>query len=246
MSPTFARSKFNFGAGFGYNSGRRSSFGSNQRLLANLRLPRETSLQVTYSHHQSGSELLINMRGNLFTRRKAEAAAGAPLAEMNSYGSYYGRVYQDVNLDAQYDPAVDRPQANVKVLIDGSRYVESDEAGRFRIDNVKTGDHVVYLDLSTVRADLTLLDEAQTAATLLAGRDRGVDFRLVRTGSITGLVWFDKNRNDRLDEDEQPLADVRLMTGSNRDTMTDADGTFTIGDLPPGQHIVLVDEKRSR
>jgi hypothetical protein len=36
---------------------------------------------------------------------------------------------------------------------------------------------------------------------------------------------------------------VRVVTGSGRDTLTDANGYFLIGDLPPGEHVVLVDEK---
>jgi len=33
------------------------------------------------------------------------------------------------------------------------------------------------------------------------------------------------------------------MTASGRDTLTDADGVFTIGDLKPGEHVILLDEK---
>jgi outer membrane usher protein FimD/PapC len=70
-----------------------------------------------------------------------------------------------------------------------------------------------------------------------------VDFRVVRTGRITGLVWLDINENGRMDVGEQPLADVRVVTGSGRDTLTDDKGYFIIGDLPPGEHILLLDEK---
>jgi hypothetical protein len=94
-----------------------------------------------------------------------------------------------------------------------------------------------------VRADLTLLDETQQQITIESGRDVLVDFRVVRTGRISGLVWFDANENGRLDDNEQPLADVRVVTGSGRDTLTDAKGYFIIGDLPPGEHILLLDEK---
>jgi hypothetical protein len=127
--------------------------------------------------------------------------------------------------------------------VDGSRYVVSDESGRYRVDNVRTGEHEINLDLLSVRADLTLLDGAQQAASLLEGRDSIVDFRLVRTGRITGLVWLDLNENKRLDEGEQPLAGVRVVTGSSRDTLTDENGVFLIGDLPPGEHVILLDEK---
>jgi hypothetical protein len=56
-------------------------------------------------------------------------------------------------------------------------------------------------------------------------------------------VWFDANDNGRLDDGERPLPDVRVVTGSGRDTLTDANGYFIIGDLPPGEHILLLDEK---
>ena len=48
---------------------------------------------------------------------------------------------------------------------------------------------------------------------------------------------------DGIDESERPLPDVRVVTGSGRDTLTDENGYFLIGDLPPGEHILLLDEK---
>jgi SdrD B-like domain len=159
------------------------------------------------------------------------------------YGSFYGRVYQDINLNGRFDPGLDIPQANVKVRVDGNRYVVSDESGRYRVEEVKVGEHNVYLDLLSVRADLTLLDGQQQAASLLQGRDSIVDFRLVRTGRITGVVWLDQNGNGQFDEGEQPLPDVRLVAGTGRDTLTDENGVFRIGDLPPGEHVIVVDEK---
>ena len=45
------------------------------------------------------------------------------------------------------------------------------------------------------------------------------------------------------DEGFPRLADVRVVTGSGRDTLTDERGYFMIGDLPPGEHILLLDEK---
>ena len=46
-----------------------------------------------------------------------------PLADFGSYGSVYGRVYQDVNLNGRFDPNVDQPQANVRVRRYGGRNV---------------------------------------------------------------------------------------------------------------------------
>jgi hypothetical protein len=231
------------GAGFGYNRSDNTALRTNERLFATVRLPRQSALQFTYLQSATGPQLLLSLRGSLLRGRRAEAASSAPVAEINSYGAFYGRVYQDMNLNGRFDPGQDVPQANVKIRVDGSRYVVSDESGRYRIDNVHAGEHNIYLDLLTVRADLTLLDGAQQSATLLEGRDSIVDFRLVRTGRITGTVWLDLNGNGQLDKDEQPLADVRIVAGSGRDTLTDENGVFVIGDLPPGEHAILIDEK---
>ncbi len=131
----------------------------------------------------------------------------------------------------------------LRVRVDGSRYVVSDADGLFRIESVARGEHAVYLDLLSVRADLTLLDHTEQQITLDSGRDSVVDFRVVRTGRISGAVWLDVNENGRMDGVERTLADVRVVTGSGRDTLTDANGYFLIGDLPPGEHILLIDEK---
>jgi hypothetical protein len=243
QTQSLLKGRVQLGAGFGYSRSDNSPLRTTERLFAGVRLPRQSALQLTYSQSQTGPQLLLSLRGTLFRQRGTEVAAGAPIAEINSYGAFYGRVYQDINLNGRFDPGLDTPQANVKVRVDGNRYVVSDESGRYRIDNVRAGAHNVYLDLLTVRADLTLLDGAEQAAALLGGRDSIVDFRLVRTGRITGTVWLDLNENGRLDENEQPLADVRIVTGSGRDTLTDGDGAFVIGDLPPGEHVILVDEK---
>jgi hypothetical protein len=36
---------------------------------------------------------------------------------------------------------------------------------------------------------------------------------------------------------------VRIVTASGRDTLTDSQGEFILGDLPPGEHVLLIDEK---
>jgi hypothetical protein len=200
-------------------------------------------VQFSYLRTQTGTTALVTLHGLLFSSKRAQRAMNGPLADLGSYASVYGRVYQDVNLNGRFDPSVDQPQANARVRVDGNRYVISDAAGNFRVDSVSRGEHAVYLDLLSVRADLTLLDQTQQEITIESSRDVIVDFRVVRTGRITGLVWLDINENGRMDVGEQPLADVRVVTGSGRDTLTDDKGYFIIGDLPPGEHILLLDEK---
>lgn len=235
--------RLGFSAGLGYTKSNTAPFHSSQQVSTWLKLPRNSSLQVSYLRTQTGTTALLTLHGLVFSNKRAERAVNGPIAELNSYGAVSGRVYQDVNLNGRFDLGVDQPQANVRVRVDGSRYVVSDVNGNFRVDSVLRGEHSVYLDLLSVRADLTLLDNTQQMITLNSNRDSIVDFRVVRTGRITGVVWLDANENGRLDEGERPLADVRVVTSSGRDTLTDENGNFIIGDLPPGEHILLLDEK---
>jgi hypothetical protein len=234
---------FGFSGGLGYTRSDSAAFYTSQHLSAFLKLPRNSTVQFSYLRTQTGTTALVTLHGLLFSSKRAERAMNGPLADLGSYASVYGRVYQDVNLNGRFDPGVDQPQANARVRVDGNRYVISDAAGNFRVDSVSRGEHAVYLDLLSVRADLTLLDQTQQEITIESSRDVIVDFRVVRTGRITGLVWLDINENGRMDVGEQPLADVRVVTGSGRDTLTDDKGYFIIGDLPPGEHILLLDEK---
>jgi hypothetical protein len=237
------RNSIGFSGGLGYTRSNTEPFHISQHLSASMRLPRQSSLQFSYLRTQTGTTALVSLHGLFFSSRRAERAINGPLAELNSYGAVSGRVYQDVNLNGRFDQGIDQPQANVRVRVDGSRYSVSDADGNFRIESVARGEHSVYLDLLSVRADLTLLDHTQQQITLASSHDSVVDFRVVRTGRVSGLVWFDANENGRMDGLERPFADVRIVTGSGRDTLTDENGYFLIGDLPPGEHILLLDEK---
>ena len=229
--------------GLGYTRSDSASLHTSEYLSGSVKLPRNTTLQFSYLKTITGTSALLSLHGLFFSTKRAERAINGPLSDLGSYAAVYGRVYQDVNLNGRFDPGVDQPQANAQVRVDGSRYVVSDASGLFRIDSVARGEHSVYLDLLSVRADLTLLDQTQQLITIDSNRDVIVDFRVVRTGRVSGVVWLDTNENGRLDESEQPLPDVRVVTGSGRDTLTNEKGYFIIGDLPPGEHIVLLDEK---
>ena len=241
MSNLF-RNSFSVSGGLGYTRNR-ESFYTTQHLSAFVKLPRNNTLQFSFLNTPTGKTALITLHGLLFSSKRAERLLNGPLAELSSYGSVYGRVYQDLDLNGRFDPRVDQPQANVRVRVDGSRYVVSDANGNFRVESVARGEHTVYLDLLSVRADLTLLDNVQQLITMDSSRDMIVNFRVVRTGRITGVVCVDANENGRLDENERALPDVRVVTSSGRDTLTDGNGNFVIGDLPPGEHILLLDEK---
>jgi hypothetical protein len=242
MSNLF-HNRLGFSGGMGYTTTSSAPLDLSAHLSGSVKLPRNSTLQFSYLRTQTGTTALLTLRGLFFSSKRGERAMNGPVAEVGAYASVSGRVYQDINLNGRFDPGVDQPQVNARVRVDGSRYAVSDAEGNFRIESVLRGEHAVYLDLLSVRADLTLLDSTQQQITLDSSRDVVVDFRVVRTGRVSGVVWFDLNENGRIDEAERPLADVRVVTGSGRDTLTDENGYFLIGDLPPGEHILLLDEK---
>jgi hypothetical protein len=198
---------------------------------------------MTYSRHQTGSQLQLSIRGSLFNKKNAQVMMNSPVSEIQNYGSASGRVYQDTNLNGKFDGGIDTPQPNVKIRVNGNLYATSDQNGIFRIDNIKAGEYEAQIDLLSVRADLTILDEGPKYLVLTPGRDSIIDFRLVRTGRTAGTIWKDANENGVMDAGEEPLSNVRVVFGRNFDAITDENGIFTIGDLPPGEHVIMIDEK---
>lgn len=242
MTSSFFTKRVTFGAGIGYATSR-SQVSLVERAMATIQLPFQQTLQVSYINTPTGAQLIAQLRGSLLHSRRAEAAQHGALADIRNFGALSGKVYQDINLNGHFDPGVDKPQEGVQVRVDGNFYEVTDHNGDFRVENVKAGQHLVYMDLLSVRADLTLLTSAQHTVVLTSGRDLIVDFRLVRTGRMKGVVWMDLNENGKIEDGEQLLADVRVVTGSGRDTLTDGQGQFILGDLPPGEHVILIDEK---
>ena len=240
---SFLSPRLSLGAGVGYSRAAGSGVKTYERVSGGARLPFEQTLQISYGHLQSGQQINFSLRGPLFSQRESRAELAATAKELNDYGSVSGRVYQDLNFNERYDPGVDRPQANVRVRVDGNLSAETDPEGLYRIARARAGEHTVALDLLSVRADLTILGGESRALVLRPGFDAAVDFRTVRTGRVAGTVWLDLNGNGTQVPDEPSLADVRVVTGGGRDTLTDEQGAYVIGDLPPGEHLLLVDLK---
>lgn len=240
---SLANQRLGLSMGAGYYYTRTAGFTGVGRLSASLNLPGRTSLQLNYIRTNPGTAVFFSVKGSLFRKREAQGFLDSAVSEMNAFGKLTGRVYQDVDQNGRFDAGVDLPQANVRVRVDGNRYVLSNSNGEYEFTSVSAGDHRVYVDLLSVRADLTLLGEAGQDTKLSPQTSMVHDFRLVRTGRISGRVWADTNENGKFDDGETPLSDVRIVTSSGRDTLTDNDGYFTLADIVPGEYTILIDEK---
>jgi hypothetical protein len=66
-------------------------------------------------------------------------------------------------------------------------------------------------------------------------------------GSIEGRVWHDLNQDGVMDEDEPPMPGTAILLGEGpcesvgyMSVSTEADGTFSFGELPEGTYCVVV------
>ena len=213
------------------------------RLAATLLLPFEQVLTVSFNISNAGPQLLVDLRGPLWTGSGSSRLGATPADQLDLAGVLSGRVYQDVDGNGKYEPKVDVAQPEVRVLVDGSYFAVTDRNGLFEIRQLKSGEHAVLLELTSIRADLTILGDPKMTLNLQRGREAVVEYRLAQTGRLRGTVYVDTNGNGTRDEGDEAIADVRVLTGSGKDTLSDPSGDFVIGDLALGKHTVLLDEK---
>ncbi len=211
-------------------------------LALNAQLPWKQNLSFGIQQTEFGATGVVQLSGPLWDPPGTTVPSRYSVDQLGSLGTFSGRVFQDVDLDGEYRPGVDRVLSGVQVLVDGSNMVVTDESGEYRIPNVAAGEHTVFLNLLTVRADLSLLSNSRRLVALPASGETVVHFRLVRTGRVSGTVWQDDNGNGEVDEGEPLLGQIRVVSGQ-RDTLTNEDGGFVLGDLPQGSHRMAVDER---
>ena len=112
------------------------------------------------------------------------------------------------------------PGAGIPVFTDRGGVATTDASGSYRIDGVAAGP-------VTIRAiDQTRLEQATVATTVVGGADITANLILFGgTGTVKGVV---------LDADGHPVAGVQVGGGLSLAT-TDANGQFTLNDIPVGQ-----------
>lgn len=235
--------RLGFSAGIGYLRNSNGNFALTQRASTMLQLPRRTTLQFDFLKNPNGFQFGISLRGSFFNPRESGGYYFDSNSKPEKLSSIFGRVYQDVNENGVFDPEIDTPQEEIRLRLGTGQTVSTDSGGFFRFNNIPGGEYRIILDPLTIRADLTILDGQETELSLLPSQNAIVDFRLVRTGQVTGTVWLDSNGNGTQDEGEPALADVRVIAGNGHDTLTDSAGTFIIGDLSPGEYVLFIDEK---
>ncbi|MBH0008135.1 SdrD B-like domain-containing protein [Salinibacterium sp. SWN1162] len=142
----------------------------------------------------------------------------------------------------------------------------TDSEGEYLVQSLPSGIYRVTVDAATLPAGMTAsYDFDGTTVTpngvwqgALAenGEERDVDFGYTGTGSIGDYIWFDQNSDGIQDSNEPGLPDATVTVvfgGQDGDlattadnvtvtTTTDADGNYTVNNLPAGPYSVTVSD----
>jgi thermitase len=146
----------------------------------------------------------------------AEAVGGGPVPP----GAISGQV-----TDVEDSSAMSGAQVS-----DGIRTVLTDATGGYTIDNVSPGTYQVFASKEGYETSSLTLN-------VLSGTTAVADFSLTKTivaGSITGSVTNA--------EDESPIVDATVTDGA-RTATTDASGTYTIANVPPGNYEITASKE---
>ena len=236
----FKRLYFTVGAGYLKDS---QKTGLQFRTTAGVNLPFKQTFQVSYYKNTYYSELRFSLSGSLaFWKKKENFSSQLSDENFVNTGTIQGRVYADENGNRQFDAGVDSAMSNVRVRLDNGREFKSDVNGYYTFESVPAGEHHLSLNLEDIRASLVPANGLDFMVTTLPRNVVNTAFRLVKSGSISGRIWRDLNKNHQFDEGEG-LADIRLLSSSGKATYSDTGGTFLLSDLPPGEQSIFIDER---
>ncbi len=217
-----------------------SSYGL--RLAAYSFINDSTSLSVSWRTPFSSSSS-VNRDGSLYlgiSHRFGDPQQRFAAEDQRLLSRVRGRVYEDRNLNNVFDNGeIGLPDVQVQIAR-GSRVVTTESDGKFALENLIPGAQTVSLVTKTLPIEYSTGQNEYSIETK-TGRIFGLDIPVVRGGRVSGIVFRDLNRNGTRDPDETPIANAVVgVEGSAIIAFSDADGRFSLNDLPPRQTKIVV------
>jgi hypothetical protein len=232
--------RFTVGTGFIQNAEKTSL---QFRGSASIALPSKQNLQISYYRTGYGTDLRFSITGPLaFWKAKNRLSETLSNEALLTESNLRGRVYLDENGNRQFDAGIDIGVGNVRVRLNNGREVVSDTNGSYDFDRVLPGDNHLAVNIEDIRANLVSANGLEQTVAVSPRTVVNTAFRLVKSGSLSGRIWHDANSNDQYDENEG-LPDIHILSSTGRDTYTDADGTFLLSELPPGEQSIFIDKR---
>jgi hypothetical protein len=205
-----------------------------------LPLPNGHSLQLTYLADRETKTFRVEIGGRLIRGPERTSPADGPhsIVQLTRIS---GRVFLDTNMNRTFDETVDRPVASVQIWLDGTQAATSDARGLFRFEQVTPGAHTVNASLEGLPADMVFAEVPEKTVAVLSYRENLLNFSVLRTGRITGRVTCLEYRDASETPVERALPDVRIVASPRYDALSEINGMFLLGDLPPGNYELKLD-----
>jgi SdrD B-like domain len=209
--------------------------------VAGLRipLPKHQVLEVSYLRDVSTQMLQVQLGGKIVRPREiSRDSHGVP--RVAAHANITGLVYIDVNYNGEFDSG-DRALPDVRVWRDGEVMALTDARGYYRFDNVDAGAHTIRAELAGVPAGFVFAGSSEHTLAVMPNHENRRDFRVIKTGQIEGKVTYMDYSADSERPVESGFPDAHLLATGDRDTYSEGNGSFLLGDLPPGQYEIHLD-----
>lgn len=132
-----------------------------------------------------------------------------------------------------------QPAENIIVEL-GPYSTLTDKNGRYVLEGIPTGTYKIGIADESVPADYNVGSTAQEIKVKRGTREK-INFTLVPLGSITGMVYLDKNKDGKYDEGEG-VANIAVCA-NGLSTATTQEGHFGFYNLEAGHYTVRVAEE---
>lgn len=127
----------------------------------------------------------------------------------------------------------------VRVVV-GPKEAYTGKDGRFRV-RVRARSVVARVDLDTVSDEYILTTPLTRKIDLTGGGRREINFGLSSQSGLYGVVFYDLNQNNTLDEQDLPIGGVKIILNQEIEAVSNARGLYSFGNIAPGKHRVEID-----
>ncbi len=189
----------------------------------------------------AGNDILYQSLTQNFNSERKAPTRSISRAQQKLLGQLSGRVFEDRNDNGHWDegePGIPGIALNLK----GNVKSQADANGQFSFSAIALGDYRVRLITNTLPIALTTLTPTEVPLEVGAGQKLTLDFPVMKTGNIQGVVFRDDNRNGQRDANEAPISEAIVhIQDSDIIACTDEQGRFTLSGLPPRHWKISVD-----
>jgi hypothetical protein len=174
---------------------------------------------------------------------EADIRLGARLAWENFFiwaakTKIKGFVFEDKNGNQTKDKD-EKGIEGITITI-GPKKVKTNQDGEFSA-SLKAKSVIASIDLRDVPSKYVLTTSGSYKLDISKGGTKKIDFGLSSQSSIYGVVYYDLNNNNKLDEEDNPIPKVKVKLNKEQETTTNGEGVYYFGNLNPGRHKVILD-----